>query len=137
MLLVHKRLLDLVFCSNPTICLLIGELNTFKFRIIIKIPMFCCLFFFQVESHVDCSLLLAMIMFRFCWFAEFSMLATFLALMGSSFLLQNFILSWPFIFVIFFILFPVDYSLEYPYKSSLVNMNYVSFSLFWKVLISP
>jgi hypothetical protein len=69
------------------LCLLIGELSPLTFRIMIEryllIPVFLLLFS-QVESHVDYSLLLALFIFRFCWFAELIMFATFLALMSSS-----------------------------------------------------
>jgi hypothetical protein len=145
MFLVDNRLLDLAFWSNVRICLLIGKLSPFTFRILIEkylqIPVFCYLFFPQVESHVDCSLLLAWFILRFCWFTVFFMLATFLAVMKER--NKTHFPLWVLFFPdlsclsLFFILFHVKYAFKYPFNADMVNMNHISLSLSWKVLISP
>jgi hypothetical protein len=57
-----------ILIQSDDLCLLIGELSPFPFRVIIEscllIPVFLLLFF-QTESHIDCSLILVLFNFMF------------------------------------------------------------------------
>jgi hypothetical protein len=79
--LLDNRLLDLAFYDD--LCLLIGELNPFTLRVMIErcllIPVFLLLFFFQIESHIDCS---------FFWFCSNS---RFLFISFCQFLISSFL----------------------------------------------
>jgi hypothetical protein len=83
-----NRLLDLSFWSNLTIWLLMEELRLFRIMIWRCLHVLIFLYFFQIKSHVDCSLLLGFLNFSFCWFSELFILAVSLALKGSSIPLQ-------------------------------------------------
>jgi hypothetical protein len=117
-----------------------GELSLFTFGVMVErcllIPVFLLLFF-QVESCVNCSLLLTLFNFGFYWFSELIMLAVFLSLIG---------LSIPLEFYSFLASCICDYflpcsmcisSLSILCNVGLVNMNCFSLYLSWKVFISP
>jgi hypothetical protein len=94
--------------QSDNLYLWIRELSLFEFKVMIEeyvlIPVFIWLFF-QIESHVDCSLLLALFHFGFCWFTE---LSVFPALVGSSIPCLSFITLWHLTFVNVFHPLPYD-----------------------------
>jgi hypothetical protein len=63
-----------------SLCLLIGELRSFKFRIIIEIPVIL-LFYFLVDSSNACSFLFPLVLLEVCWFAELNMFDSFIIFM--------------------------------------------------------
>jgi hypothetical protein len=138
--LVDNSVLDIALIQSQNLCLLIGELSPFTFRVIIErcllIPVFLLLFFFQVESMLiilylwHCSPLAFLIyLVDYEWY--------FLSSQGSSLylLIYSFLTShvcdcfsssslWNIPLSIFF-------------DAGLVDINHFSLSLSWTVLISP
>jgi hypothetical protein len=96
-LLVHNGLLSFIhFDSMRQSLTLVRKLSLITFMVMIElyvlIPVFLLLFAL-IESFVECSLFLALLIFSFFWFTELIMPYTFLTLMGSSIPLLSFILS--------------------------------------------
>jgi hypothetical protein len=86
--LVDKRLLDLDFWSNLTIWVFWLQswvhlhLGLWLRGVFWSLCFHC--FFPQIEYCVDCSLLLALFSFRFCWFSELILFVVFLPLVGLT-----------------------------------------------------
>jgi hypothetical protein len=104
------------------------------FKKYLLVPVFLLLFF-QVESCVDCSLLLIWFIFRFFWFTKFIILVTFLWVLQFWF----WVLHFPCLSYLWFFFHPLpcEVFLEHPLQCRLCGHELLWLSLSWKVLISP
>jgi hypothetical protein len=92
--------------------------------------------FFQVVSHIDCSLHLALFNFEFCSFFQLIMLAVFLGLTASSIPLEFYSLLAPHICDCFSSSSMSIVPLSILFNAGLVDMNFFNLSLSQKIFIS-